>query len=133
VAGHSPDQMKPVLDIPAVRRLIAMGRQVHVSRALGEYCVALVAASRQLPEVRLGASPRGSLALVTAGQVHAAADGRAFVTADDVKAVAPHVLGHRLLLTHEAESAATDPTALVDRLTDSVPVPRVRPKEAPTG
>jgi MoxR-like ATPase len=129
VAGHRPDQVTPVTDIKAVAELIAVARQVHVSRALAAYCVALCTESRRLTEVRLGASPRGSVALVTAGQVHAAADGRAFVTADDVKAVAPFVLGHRLLLTYEAESAGRSTDALVERLLTAVPVPRERQAE----
>jgi MoxR-like ATPase len=129
VAGHTPEQVAPVTDVDTVRAMIAVGRRVHVARTLAEYCVRLCEASRELPEVRLGASPRGSVALVTAGQVHAAAHGRAFVTADDVKAVAPHVLGHRLLLTHEAEAAGARPATLLDRLTASVPVPRERPTE----
>jgi MoxR-like ATPase len=126
VAGHRADQVSAVMDIATVAELIALARQVHVSRALAGYCVELCTESRQLPEVRLGASPRGSVALVTAGQVHAAADGRAFATADDVQAVAPHVLGHRLLLTHEAESAGRSADDLIERLTTAVPVPRER-------
>jgi MoxR-like ATPase len=129
VAGHRPEQVRSVIDIAAVTELIAIARRVHVGRALAGYCVELCTASRQLPEVRLGASPRGSLALVTASQVHAAAHGRAFATADDVKAIAPAVLAHRLLLTHEAEAGGLSSTALVERLVTTVPVPRERRPE----
>jgi MoxR-like ATPase len=126
VAGRRPEQICPVTDADSVRQLIAVARSVHVSPTVGRYAVDLCRASRELPEVRLGASPRGTAALATAGQVHAASGGRGFVTADDLKAVAPAVLGHRLLLTHEAESAGQDAAALVDRLIHSVEVPRER-------
>jgi MoxR-like ATPase len=127
VAGHTTEQLKAVTDVDSVRGLIALARRVHVGQALADYCVSLCAASRERADVRLGASPRGTLALVTAGQVHAAADGRGFVTPEDVKAVAPFVLGHRLLLNYDADAAGHHPAEIVEQLLTSVPVPRERP------
>ncbi len=70
---------------------------------MSAYVVALAGATRSAPELRLGMSTRASLALVRAAQAYAAGDGRAYVVPDDVKALAPAVVGHRLLLSPEAE------------------------------
>jgi MoxR-like ATPase len=84
--------------------LLAMQRAaetVHVGRAVGLYMVDLVAATREHPQVQVGASPRGSLALLKLTRCRAALDGRDFVSPDDVKAVAVPALGHRLTLRPE--------------------------------
>jgi MoxR-like ATPase len=127
VARNDAGSLSPVVDVATVGHLIEVVRHVHVGRALAEYCVALAAASRTLPDVRLGVSPRGTTALATAGQAHAAAQGRAFVTADDVQAVAPAVLTHRVLLDDDADLSGTTAAAMVGELLDRVPVPRQRP------
>jgi MoxR-like ATPase len=71
-------------------------------------------------------SPRGGLALAVAAQAHAAADSRSFATPDDVKALAPFVLGHRMLLRPEAELTGTTVEQLLGTLIASVPVPEHR-------
>ena len=84
--------------------LLAMQRSVetvHVDRSVGLYMVDLVAATRVHPQVQVGASPRGSLALLKLSRCRAALDGRDFVSPDDVKAVAVPALGHRLTLRPE--------------------------------
>jgi MoxR-like ATPase len=84
--------------------LLAMQRAVetvHVDRSVGLYMVDLVAATRVHPQVQVGASPRGSLALLKLSRCRAALDGRDFVSPDDVKAVAVPALGHRLTLRPE--------------------------------
>ena len=68
------------------------------------YVVALLSATREHPLVEVGASPRAGLLLLSAARARAAIDGRGFVVPDDVKAMAPHVLRHRLQLTHSAPS-----------------------------
>jgi MoxR-like ATPase len=83
-------------------------RSVHTSEALVRYVVALLAASREHPLVAVGASPRAGLLLVSAARARAAIDGRGFVVPDDVQAMVPHVLGHRLQLTPSAPTDAAD-------------------------
>jgi MoxR-like ATPase len=129
VAGQTPEGVDAITHATTVGQLIEVAHHVHVGRALAGYCVQLTTESRRLPDVRLGASPRGTVALASAAQAHAAADGRAFATADDVKAVAPAVLGHRLLLDDAGDPDGTAPVTLVRELLDRVPVPRQRPPE----
>ena len=85
--------------------LVATARRVRCDTAVLDYAVGIVAATRERPELRLGASPRGSIALVRAARVWAASEGRSYVIPDDVKRLVPPVLQHRLLPTtrHELE------------------------------
>jgi MoxR-like ATPase len=124
--GRSAADLSPVVDVAGLGAMVAAARRVHVARSVARYCVRLCGATRQLPELRLGASARGSVALVAAVRVHAAAEGREFVVVDDVKALAGPVLAHRLLLTGTARLSGVDPRALLARLDETVPVPRQR-------
>jgi len=121
----SPDSLSPVLTLPELERLIAYAHGIHVDTQLHSYAVRLAAATRDHDDVRLGASPRGSLALVRAGRAFAAAEGRPFVTPDDVKRVAPSVLAHRVLLKQEAVIRRRGQLDIVTELLDRVPVPTV--------
>ncbi|MCA2217944.1 AAA family ATPase [Jidongwangia harbinensis] len=112
-AGESPDDLRPVVDTVALRAAIAEVRSLHVDDAVAEYAVRLTAATRTHPSLRYGASVRGSIALIRAGQARAVIDGRAFVTPDDIKDVAVPVLAHRLVLTAEAELALREPADVV--------------------
>ncbi len=104
-------------DILAVQDLV---RNIGVVRPLKEYIVRLLAASRSQPDVLLGVSPRGGVALQRAAQAMALLNHRDFVTPDDVKAVASGVLAHRII-THERSSELTQ--NIVASLLSSVPVP----------
>jgi MoxR-like ATPase len=127
LAGRSPDRLGAVMGIDAVAAMTEIAGAVHVARGLAGYAVTLCARSRCDPALRLGASPRASLGLTAAARVHAAARGRGFATADDVKAVAGAVLGHRLLLSAEAEADGTvTACGIVERLLAEVPVPSTR-------
>ena len=108
-------------DIREAQGAIAL---VHVASDLKEYIVRLVAASRDHPDLTLGASPRASLALYRLSQARAAADGRDFVLPDDVKALAEPVLSHRLLFKPSAEMRGAGPEKLVAQLMESLPVPQ---------
>src|SRR3954447_5319570 len=125
--GHSTAALKPVMDTDDMLQMIKVAGEVHLSRAVLGYVVTVTAATRTLPEVRLGVSPRGSLALAQAAQAHAATRGRPFVTPDDVKTMAPAVLAHRILLRPEAELAGHTAEDLLATLLASVPVPTQRP------
>jgi MoxR-like ATPase len=98
-------------------------RAIHVEPAVQNYVLALAIASRAARDVSLGVSPRGALALLAASQAAAVIDGRAFVTPDDVKGVAPLVLGHRIIVRPEAELEGATAEAIVARLLASIPAP----------
>jgi MoxR-like ATPase len=98
-------------------------RSVFVSPAVQRYIVEIVGATREQDTIEVGASPRGSLALLHACQSLAAAQGRDFVLPDDVKHLAPHVLAHRLILSPEARARGTEDSAVVADLLNRIPVP----------
>jgi MoxR-like ATPase len=99
-------------------------RNVDVAPAIENYIVALCAHTRTLPEVRLGVSPRGGLALLRASRVAAASVGRSYVTPDDIKAMAQSTLAHRILLRPDAEIQGRTSEEIVARALQAVPVPR---------
>jgi MoxR-like ATPase len=99
-------------------------RGVEVAPAIENYIVALCSHTRTLPEVRLGVSPRGGLALLRAARAAAAAAGRTYVTPDDIKSMAQPTLGHRLILRPEAEIQGRTAGEVVARALQAVPVPR---------
>ncbi len=99
-------------------------RSVEVAPAIEKYIVAICSHTRGGPEVRLGVSPRGGLALLRAARVVAAAAGRSYVTPDDVKAMAQPTLAHRIILRPEAEIQGRTAADVVARSLQSVPVPR---------
>ncbi len=125
VAAASPAQLQPVLTTQQVEEMIAITGRVHVKSALQGYMVSLAAATRSLPELRLGASTRGAIGLLRAGRALAASQARVFMTIDDVKAVAEPVLAHRLLLTPDAELDRVKSRDLVERVLAEVPVPEM--------
>ena len=98
-------------------------RAVHVSPSVQTYIVEIVTATRTHGQIEIGASPRGSLALLHAAQSHAAAQGRAFVLPDDVKKLAPFVLAHRVVLSPEARARAIKDTSVIADILNRVPVP----------
>jgi MoxR-like ATPase len=116
------DRLAPVAGIAELKDAVATIRRVHCSPPVAEYVVDLGAATRAHAEVRLGASPRASLALLHAAQAHAVVSGRDYVAPDDVKAVAVAVLAHRLILAGGPDRACG--AAVVRTVLDRVPVPR---------
>jgi MoxR-like ATPase len=120
LAAAGVEQVASGADVVAAQRAV---RAIHVEPAVQAYILAIGVASRAAKDVALGASPRGVLALLGAAQAAAAIDGRAFVTPDDVKSVAPLVLGHRIIVKPEAELEGASATAIVARLLASVPAP----------
>jgi MoxR-like ATPase len=117
---------EPLDDVPVVtdpERLLALreaARTVRVAPEVEGYAVALVRATRAHPDVRLGASPRASVALYRAAQAGALLAGRDFVLPDDERAVAPAVLEHRLLLDIDRELRGATTTAVIADVLDSV-------------
>jgi len=117
------DEVREVADGDAVRALREAARRILVSPDVEAYLVALVRATREHEDLRLGASPRSSVALYRAAQAWALLDGRAFVLPDDVRAVAHAVLDHRLLLDIDRELRGATVEAVIDAVLEAVPVP----------
>jgi MoxR-like ATPase len=128
LAGHDRidplEQLSAVADTATVAGMIQATTLVQISPALRAYLVELVAATRVVPEVRLGASPRAVLHLGRAAKAAAALDGRDFVVPDDIQRLAIPVLAHRLLLTVEAHAAHRSAEDIIAGLIGRVRVPR---------
>jgi MoxR-like ATPase len=129
IARRHQAQAEPLTQVPTISNadaLLGLRDAVRVIRVADEveaYLVSLVRATREHPDVRLGASPRSSVALYRAAQAWASLDGRAFVLPDDVRAVAHAVLGHRILLDLDRELRGASVASVVDAVLDEVPVP----------
>jgi MoxR-like ATPase len=115
-AGMSPDDLPAVIDPAGLREVIGAVRHVRVDPELFAYAVDLAAATRVHPDLRYGASPRGSIALIRAARAWAVTAGREYVTVDDIKDVARPVLAHRLVLTPEAELERRSAETVIDQL-----------------
>jgi MoxR-like ATPase len=115
--------LSPVVTAEEVARMIRVVIGIRVAPVLRDYIVSLTATTRTLPEVRLGASPRASLALMRAAKARAAMAGRDYATADDVKALAHAVLGHRMVLGSQAALTETTTTKLIADIVRAIPVP----------
>jgi MoxR-like ATPase len=119
------DQLEAVTTAADVQDLIlAVRHQVLVSAQVKEYIISLATATRNSPELRLGASPRAALQLLRASRAWAALDGRDYVIPDDVQALAGPVLAHRLLPTAEAIVERHLPEQVVARIVAQLPLPR---------
>ena len=116
-------ELEPVCDQQALRAMQAAIEEVHVAPPLAEYAVAIARATRDSPQLAVGASPRGSLALMKLARARAAYLGRDFVTPDDIKAVSIPALAHRLTLAPELWVQRIDPADAVRAAVASVPVP----------
>jgi MoxR-like ATPase len=124
--------LDPVTDAAGLLAMQAAVEDVELDRSIGEYCVALASATRTHPEVLVGASPRGSLALMLCSRATALIAGRDYVLPEDVKAVAPAVLAHRVTVKPELWMSTVSGSSVVDGLLDSVPAPSARtPAERP--
>jgi MoxR-like ATPase len=116
-------ELDPVVDGDTLLQMQRSLEQVHVSEQVGLYMVDLVAGTRVSPRVQVGASPRGTLALLKLSRGRAALQGRDFVTPDDVKAVAVPALAHRLTLRPELWVQRVSGEDIVREVLESVPTP----------
>ena len=116
-----PPPVRAVIGPSEVLEMQALAQEVFVAEELLDYVLGLVAFTRSHARVYLGASPRAGLALVHAAKGLALLRGRDFILPDDVRNLAPLVLGHRILLTPEAELEGTAGTAIVSEALDKVP------------
>jgi MoxR-like ATPase len=123
--GVAPPSPFVVLNPADALQLQSIAARVHVEDDVFAYAVALSQYTRQHPRVVLGASPRASLGLLRAAKAHAVLGGRGFVTPDDVRTVAPHVLAHRLILVPELEGDPRARASLVEEAITKVSYRRV--------
>jgi MoxR-like ATPase len=120
--SHPLEEIGEVASVPELRELQAGIREIYVDPLVSDYIVRLVNATRDHPDVYLGASPRGSLALYRAGQALAALGGRDYVIPDDVKALAEPALAHRLIVKTAATIRDIEPSTVVRELLETVTI-----------
>jgi MoxR-like ATPase len=123
------EQEDPLESLPAVtspeelRKMQAAVRKVQVESSVRAYAVQVARATRVHPAVALGVSPRGTMALYRTAQARAAIEGRDFVIPDDIKALAPHVLTHRVIINSQTRLRGRTTEEVVMEVVDQVPVP----------
>lgn len=125
IMQHPIEKVGPVVSAEEIAALQQMVRRVHVDPSLRRYMVDLSSASRRHEAVELGASPRGSIALLRSSQGLAAIRGRGYVIPDDVKHVAEAALAHRIILKPQSRLQGITPAQVVLDLVNSVTVPVV--------
>lgn len=121
--SHPLKSMQPVLNRQEILEISTASRAIRFSDELRHYAVALVAATRGIPEVQLAASPRASLALMKISQVMSLFEGREFVTPETIQSVAVDVIAHRLVLAPESKYSGMDARSMVIELIEKVPAP----------
>lgn len=114
--------LKPVLTAENILNFQQKVRQINVSEAVTDYLLSLVEATRHHPDIELGISTRGALALMRASQARAFIKGRTYVNPSDVKELAPYIFVHRLILTMEA-SLQRNMEDLIEDVLGQVEVP----------
>ena len=122
-AENPLDALQPVIEAAELVRLAALLPSVRCDASVRDYIVRLAQATRAHSAVELGASPRATLALFRASRALAAVRGRDYVLPDDVKQLAPAVLGHRIMLSSQSRLRGRDAESLVGDLLDQLPVP----------
>ena len=118
------DDIQPVISHDELLQLRQLIDSVIVEESLLRYVAEIVSQTRNSRAVQLGASPRASVAIMQASKAYALLQGRDFVTPDDIKTIAPHVIHHRIILTAEAEMEGYTPIKVAQRLIDKVEVPK---------
>ncbi len=124
-------ELRPIVDRETLLEMQDAIEEVHVAESVRRYCVDVAAATREAQGAAVGASPRGSLALLKLARCKAALAGRDFVLPDDVKAVAVPALAHRLVLRPELWVQRVSAEDVVRDVLDAVPTPRAEDVIAP--
>jgi MoxR-like ATPase len=120
---HPLDSLSACISLAELRFLQQQVKQVRISEELKHYIVEIVATTRKVQAIKLGASPRASLTLMKTAQALALLDGFEFVTPDVIKELAVPVIAHRLSLDAQSKFSGMEATALVQKLVDEIPVP----------
>ncbi|HAL47257.1 MAG: MoxR family ATPase [SAR202 cluster bacterium] len=121
--AHPIDALQPVADARKIMELQESIKQVYVDDLIKQYVVSIVEATRVHPDIALGASPRGSLALFRGAQALAIIRGRDYALPDDVKELAVSVLSHRIIVSAAARMRGVDSSEIIAATIDQVPVP----------
>jgi MoxR-like ATPase len=130
--AHDPlYDLRPVSDANTIRRMVATVRDVHVADAVKQYAVDLVTATRESPDLRLGASPRATLQLLRTARAVAALEGREYVVPDDLQSLSVPVLAHRIIPTAEAQLARRTTDSIVADLITRLALPTDRQPRSP--
>lgn len=131
-SSRPPVEVEAVIDVEEIGAARTVVDKIHLDERVRDYIVDLVRTTREPAlfgleklerYIEFGASPRASIALAIAGRAHAFMQGRAFVTPGDVKAIAPDVMRHRVIVSYEAMAEEVAPDDIVRRVLDKVPVP----------
>lgn len=122
-ASHPLNSLKPVATFEQLRQLRAKVSEVNVSDDVTRYILGIIGRTRSDARLKLGSSPRGSLAIYKACQARAYMQGRDFVTPDDVKAMAKPVLAHRMILETKTRYSGETPESIMDEHLNALPVP----------
>lgn len=122
-AGVTPDQVERLLEPAQFQSLIQIAGTVGVSTGIQRYIVDIAGMTRTMPELRLGVSTRGCAAMLKCSRALAASQGRPYVDPQDIKSVAHSAMGHRMILTPEAQLRGVTTKDLVDQILSSVSVP----------
>ena len=125
--SHPLEELEEVLNVEDLRDMQAAVREVYVDPSVSDYIVRLVNNTRNHPDVYLGASPRGSIALYRAGQALAGLLGRDYVIPDDIKALAEPALAHRLIIKTSSSIHDVQAGQVIRELLESTPIDGVRP------
>jgi len=123
---HPVTDIKPVASAKEIAPLQETVSRIYVDKAVKNYLLALVEATRGNPQLRTGVSPRGSLALYRSAQALAGVRNRDYVTPEDVKEIAKNVFRQRMLLTSEAFIRGVSPDRIVQSILDTIPIPEYR-------
>ncbi|MDH4136008.1 MAG: MoxR family ATPase [Anaerolineae bacterium] len=123
---HPVEGIGQVVGVEELREAQETVKDIYIDDSVKEYIVAVVGETRKHPDVYLGASPRGSLALYRTSQARAALLGRDYVIPDDIKALGKVTLAHRLIISPSARIKNVDPKVVVEEIISSVPVPGAR-------
>ena len=121
--GNNHQAVQPVLNPAEVLSLQNESRNVHIDENLIDYMIEIVNQTRKHPEIELGISPRGTVALCRSVQARALLEGRSFVIPDDVKRLAPLVFGHRLIVVRTGTKARSDAQTILKEILAQIPVP----------
>ncbi|BCB78388.1 hypothetical protein Pflav_047980 [Phytohabitans flavus] len=120
---RSPEALEAIADTNTIGQMVAMAQRVHIADPLYAYAVRLATATRNHPQVRVGVSPRGVIALTRAACAYALIEGRGFVLPEDMKTLLGPVFAHRVLLTSDAQLRGVTAADVLNDAMEQVPVP----------
>ncbi len=120
---HPLDSLQAVTDMDTIMALQQMAKETFVDEALQGYIVGISRRTREHADVFLGTSPRATIALLNASKAYAAVEGRDYVIPDDIKLLAPYVLGHRMILHAEARMSGSSMITVLESIFQQIKVP----------